>query len=359
MSYDSGTGTIAYLDLSEIGQHIQPDGESPSGIEKETKRLPDAPRYFSTLPCAGGLRLCTSAHLTESPSCIVPVYEVKKNHMTTTLSNYDNDLWKYCTKEQIKDMLLSFRLLQGAPVREEKELACLYAVSNHIKKHYHTAQIPKRNGSVRRLLVPDALLNTIQKNLLHHVLDGLSVSVYATAYKKKTTVLDNALSHVGQEQVMKLDIENFFENITFPLVYQSAFPAIYFPPAVRRILAELCCYEDYLPQGAPTSPTVSNLVMKSFDNYMGAWCEERGIHYTRYSDDMTFSGVFDEVELKNKVKNYLLTMGFVLNEKKTKLLGKHTRQTVTGIVVNEKADVGRAYKREVRSEEHTSELQSR
>lgn len=270
--------------------------------------------------------------------------------MTTTLSNYDNDLWKYCTKEQIKDMLLSFRLLQGAPVREEKELACLYAVSNHIKKHYHTAQIPKRNGSVRRLLVPDALLNTIQKNLLHHVLDGLSFSVYATAYKKKTTVLDNALSHVGQEQVMKLDIENFFENITFPLVYQSAFPAIYFPPAVRRILAELCCYEDYLPQGAPTSPTVSNLVMKSFDNYMGAWCEERGIHYTRYSDDMTFSGVFDEVELKNKVKNYLLTMGFVLNEKKTKLLGKHTRQTVTGIVVNEKADVGRAYKREVRAE---------
>ena len=63
-------------------------------------------------------------------------------------------------------MLLSFRLLQGAPVREEKELACLYAVSNHIKKHYHTAQIPKRNGGVRRLLVPDALLNTIQKNLM-------------------------------------------------------------------------------------------------------------------------------------------------------------------------------------------------
>ena len=82
-------------------------------------------------------------------------------------------------------MLLSFRLLEGAPVREEKKLACLYAVSNHVRQHYHTAQIVKQSGGVRRLLIPDALLGTIQRNLLHHVLDGFSVSAYATAYKKK------------------------------------------------------------------------------------------------------------------------------------------------------------------------------
>ena len=274
-------------------------------------------------------------------------------YMTTYLSrcaSREYDLWKYCTKEQIHEMLLSFRLLEGAPVREEKKLACLYAVSNHVRQHYHTAQIVKQSGGVRRLLIPDALLGTKHRNLLHHVLEGFSVSAYATAYKKKATVLDNARSHVGRERIMKLDIENFFSSITYPLIYQSVFPAIYFPPAVRRMLTEFCCYEEYLPQGAPTSPAISNLVMKSFDNYMGAWCEEREINYTRYSDDMTFSGLFDEKKLKRKVRNYLLAMGFELNEKKTRLLGRHTRQTVTGIVVNEKPDVGRAYRRKVRAE---------
>ena len=103
-------------------------------------------------------------------------------------------------------------------------------------------------------------------------------------------------------------------------------------------------------RAGPVSYTHLDVYKRHFDNYMGAWCEEREINYTRYSDDMTFSGLFDEKKLKRKVRNYLLAMGFELNEKKTRLLGRHTRQTVTGIVVNEKPDVGRAYRRKVRAE---------
>ncbi|MCB7305821.1 reverse transcriptase family protein [Bariatricus massiliensis] len=262
----------------------------------------------------------------------------------------DQNLWKYCTREQSNEMLLSLGLLEGTGVKPEAALACLYAVSNHTGRHYRTAQIQKRGGGVRRLLVPDALLNKIQRNLLHHVLDGLPVSTYATAYRKRMSVVDNAAPHVGQALILKLDIKEFFENITFLMVYQSAFPAVYFPPAVRKLLAELCCYEDYLPQGAPTSPAVSNLVMKPFDEYMGSWCGERGICYTRYCDDLTFSGSFDWREVKHKVAGYLRVLGFELNEKKTRILKPHVRQTVTGIVVNDRLQTARSYRRQVRSE---------
>lgn len=259
-------------------------------------------------------------------------------------------LWKYCTQEQVNEMLLSFRLLDGVPVKDEAVVRCLYALSNHAGQHYHNAQIRKKSGGVRRLLVPDTLLNRVQRNLLHHVLDGLTVSQYATAYKKKMSVIDNAAPHVGRDLILKLDIKDFFGNITFLMVYQSAFPEAYFPPAVRKLLAELCCYEDCLPQGAPTSPAVSNLVMKPFDEYLGDWCEERGIRYTRYCDDMTFSGAFDWREVTNKVKSYLRVMGFELNEKKTRVLRSHVRQTVTGLVVNDKPQASRKYRRQLRAE---------
>lgn len=261
-----------------------------------------------------------------------------------------HDLWKYCTQEQVNEMLLSFRLLEGTPVKAESAVKCLYAVSNHAELHYQPAPVKKRSGGVRKLLVPDMLLCTIQRNLLCHVLSGLTVSQYATAYKKHSSVVDNARPHVGKEMLLKLDIKDFFTNITFPMVYQAAFPGVYFPPAVRRLLTELCCYEDYLPQGAPTSPAVSNLVMKSFDEYMGSWCRERKIYYTRYCDDLTFSGAFDQREVKNKVRSYLRAMGFELNEKKTRILKKSGRQTVTGIVVNERPGVGREYRRRLRAE---------
>lgn len=261
-----------------------------------------------------------------------------------------DQLWKYCTAEQINETLHSFHLLDGIAVREEKELACLYAVSNHVESHYHKAVIKKKNGGARHLLVPDVLLRTIQKNIVRHVLCEFPVSDCATAYRATSSVVENACPHVGAEQILKLDIRHFFESISFPLVYQYAFPAEYFPPAIRTMLTAFCCYEDHLPQGAPTSPAVSNLVMKSFDEYMKRWCRERQIRYTRYCDDMTFSGDFDEKQLKKKVKSYLLAMGFELNGKKTKLLSKQQRQTVTGIVVNEKLQTDRDYRRQLRAE---------
>ena len=260
------------------------------------------------------------------------------------------DIWRYCTAEQMEEVLRSFHLLQGTKVRGDRYMACLYAVSNHIEKHYHIAVIPKKNGGRRKLSVPDILLRTIQRNIVKYVLPERSVSQYATAYRPNASVLMNACPHVGTEQVLKLDIRDFFHSITFQMVYQSAFPAVYYPPAIRMLLTSLCCFMDCLPQGAPSSPAISNLVMKPFDEYMGSWCKERRIQYTRYCDDMTFSGNFVVKKLKLKVKNYLYKMGFELNEQKTKVQRQYQRQIVTGIVVNEKPQVCREYRRQLRAE---------
>ena len=116
------------------------------------------------------------------------------------------------------------------------------------------------------------------------------------------------------------------------------------------MLLKLCTYEDYLPQGAPTSPYLSNLAMKNFDNYIGEYCLKQNINYTRYSDDLTFSGDFDVKKIKNKVDAFLDVLGFSLNEKKTRVLRSNQRQVITGIVVNEKINMSKEIRRKIRQE---------
>lgn len=265
------------------------------------------------------------------------------------MSEY-SDLWKYCTNEQCRDMLLSFQLLGNTDWPEEKIISCLYAVSNHTEQHYHKVKIPKSRGGMRDLEVPDALLKRIQTNILHHVLEGISVSPAALAYHRGASPFANASLHTGKRLVLKLDIHDFFGSITFPMVLSHAFPGQYFPMPVRTLLTNLCCCKEFLPQGAPTSPAISNLVMKPFDDYMSTWCGERHIIYSRYSDDMTFSGDFNPGEVIHKTEGFLYAMGMELNRKKTRLCSNGSRQTVTGFVVNEKTQLPRDYKRRLRQE---------
>ena len=148
-------------------------------------------------------------------------------------------LWKYCTKKQSREFLLSLGLLGETDWPEEKQLACLYAVSNHIWEHYHPAEIEKRDGTIRRLWVPDRLLMKIQRNIIHKILDQMPVSPYATAYHAGGGIVVNARFHTGSAQILKLDIKDFFEHILFWHIYSHAFPTIYFPPSAGTLLSHL------------------------------------------------------------------------------------------------------------------------
>lgn len=263
----------------------------------------------------------------------------------------DSPLWKYCTKEQCQDFILSLDLVpRSAGMSREKQLACLYMLSNRDINNYHKEILTKKDGGTRTLMVPCSLLKAVQRNILHHVLEQRPVSDCARAYRKGMDIRTNAGPHAGKKQVLKLDISHFFDNILFPQVLNAAFPETLFPPAAGVLLTSLCCCRERLPQGSPASPAISNLVMLPFDESMKRWCGEREIVYTRYCDDMTFSGDFDSVQVYHKVKSYLEAMGFSLNEKKTRLLKDGVRQSVTGIVVNEKPQVSRDYRKKLRQE---------
>lgn len=262
----------------------------------------------------------------------------------------NTDLWKYCTPKHCTDFILSLKLLDESGLTAAQEITCLYTVSNHIEKHYHSVIIPKQTGGTRRLFIPDPLLKKIQRNILRRLLVSMPVSPYAAAYRKGSGIKENASVHVGQKQILKLDIEGFYDSILFPLVMKSAFPYKLYPLSIRTLLTNLCCYREHLPQGAPTSPYISNLILKPFDTYMGKWCEEREITYSRYCDDMTFSGDFESKAVKNKVKSYLKEIGFSLNERKTGLFKQSQCQSVTGIVVNVKPQVSKKYRNKLRQE---------
>lgn len=259
-------------------------------------------------------------------------------------------LWKHCTTAHHHAFLLSLNLLPDAAWPEKKQLACLYAISNQPERHYRTATIQKRDGTPRALLIPDPLLMIIQRNILRNVLAGFRPAPAATAYREGASILQNAAPHAGQKQILKLDIEDFFGSIDFAMVYRHAFPRAYFPPQTAALLTALCTHNGYLPQGAPTSAAISNLVLRDFDLHMADWCKAHGIRYTRYCDDMTFSGDFSAKAVESKARGYLGKLGFSLNERKTRLLRGGTRQIVTGIVVNERPQASRAYRDSVRQE---------
>lgn len=236
----------------------------------------------------------------------------------------------------------------------EKDLGfsakALYGVSYHRYKHYHPAKVPKGNGEFRELCVPDELLKTIQRRIAERLLAYEEISPFATAYRPGGSTMVNATPHVGKPVLLKLDIRHFFDHIIYPMVKGKAFPAERYSEANRILLSLLCIYQDALPQGAPTSPVISNIIMREFDNTVGTWCLSRGITYTRYCDDMTFSGDFEPRDVIWFVKDELGKLELFLNDKKTVVLRDGQKKAVTGIVVNEKPNVSAAYRRKLRQE---------
>ena len=226
----------------------------------------------------------------------------------------------------------------------------LYAVSNNLSKHYRKAKLPKKNGGFRNLSVPDEVLKSIQKRIAEVLLIHMPVSRYAKGYRFGSSTLRNAKHHVGKQVVLKLDILHFFDSIRYSTVKDKVFPEEIYAEPLRILLTMLCYHKDALPQGAPSSPAITNIILYEFDEQLGQWCRERNIAYTRYCDDMTFSGVFDPAEVVRFVRLELRKMGFLLNEQKTRIQRPGQQQSVTGIVVNEKLSIPADYRRKLRQE---------
>ena len=226
----------------------------------------------------------------------------------------------------------------------------LYGLSNNLDKHYRNRFIPKHDGSKRKLSIPDLILKRVQRSIADNILADYPISRYAMAYTQGSSVQKNASLHVGKQKILKLDIDGFFDHITYSKVKDCVFCKENYSEPIRILLTMLCYYNESLPQGAPNSPSITNIIMYDFDEKIGKYCEENNISYTRYCDDMTFSGDFDEKAVIFVVKDELRKLGLFLKRRKTAVIPNTKRQTVTGIVVNEKIGLTKKYKNKIRQE---------
>ena len=257
-------------------------------------------------------------------------------------------MWKYIGTKECNDFLLSLNLINCKD--KDKYIKTIYSISNNIEKNYKVYKIKKRNGKYRTIYEPNSMLKQIQKKILINILNNKSIAKYAKAYYKGISLKDNAIPHINKKIILKLDIKNFFESISFLDVYNACFSIEYFPKSVGFILTYLCTYDNHLTQGSPTSAYISNLIMKEFDEEIGNWCNINDISYTRYSDDMTFSGNFNPSELIIKIRKMLYKLGLELNNDKIHIVNKSQSQNVTGIIVNEKLQVNAKYRNKIRQE---------
>jgi len=225
----------------------------------------------------------------------------------------------------------------------------VYAVSNSPRNFYHCYQIPKKNGKKRNISEPLPNLKEIQRWILENVLYKFEVSPYAKAYIKGKSIKDNVRFHRRQKKVLSLDIKDFYNHLTDWMVYQLFIEAGY-SESVAMMLTNLCCLEGSLPQGAPTSAALSNILMKNFDYKIGEFCKISMIRFTRYADDMTFSGDFNEAKVISFVKKNLKKLQLSINEEKTRVRKQGQQQEVTGVVVNYKPQLAKSVRKDIRKD---------
>jgi len=217
---------------------------------------------------------------------------------------------------------------------------------------YFRFNISKQNGRIRRICSPKNKMRQMQQWIKINILYALPLLNCACAYRQGFSIADCAEKHRKKPMVLRLDIVNFFETVTEEQVAMVFYKTCGYAGPVVYLLTKICTFEGKLPQGALTSPMLSNLVFSWYDECIFKFCNARGITYTRYSDDLYFSGDFVPEKIIRFVKNLIAKGDFALNEEKTRVTPYYRRQSVLGLTVNESVSVSREYRRRLRQEMH-------
>lgn len=231
------------------------------------------------------------------------------------------------------------------------EAGRLNEILGEISAHYHQFWIRKRKGGYRIISAPDRELQSIQTTIYSRILSPVTmIHPAAVGFRCGHSVADNAAPHLGNRYVLKMDIHDFFPTIRISRV-KKTFCRIGYPDNVSRVLTALCCLNRHLPQGAPTSPSLSNIVSYDMDVKLSALAAEFGLAYTRYADDLTFSGnVFPKELVLPRIKQIIKEESFEPNHKKTRFMNEYGKKIITGVSVSSgvKLTIPKARKREIR-----------
>lgn len=217
---------------------------------------------------------------------------------------------------------------------------------------YHTFSLSQRTGKERTITAPSRPLKQRQKWILSQILSKLPVSPCAHGFESGRSIRTNALLHAGHDYVLCLDIQDFFPSIPRWSVV-AVFQAAGYSPGASQLLADVCCFDGVLPQGAPTSPRLSNIIFRDLDGQLAAIAAEEGAIYSRYADDLTFSSDHGLARIPERVRGPLLEHGFSLNQEKVHFYGPGVPKRITGLVVqNGTVRVPKRFKRTLRQEIH-------
>jgi RNA-directed DNA polymerase len=240
--------------------------------------------------------------------------------------------------------------------------------------HYTRRVVPKRSGGERVILAPKRELKALQRRVLDDLVAQVPVAPTVHGFVRGRSIVTNAGQHAGKQVVLKLDLKDFFPSVTFPRV-RGQFIAMGYSFAVASTLALLCTEYDreafehdgkryfvsvgprHLVQGAPTSPALANLVAWKLDKRLGGLAAKRGFTYTRYADDLTFSGddVVGVQGVRVLAQRIIREEHFTPNTAKTRIARRSARQIVTGIVVNDALATPRTLRRRLRAIVHNAQ----
>jgi RNA-directed DNA polymerase len=237
------------------------------------------------------------------------------------------------------------------------------------QQRYKPFEIPKRTGGMRQIYSPNGLIRDLQTKLAPVLHDAYLAHPAAHGFIKERSILSNAKIHVGQRYVLNVDLEDFFPSVNFGRV-RGLFMAAPFKlgPAAASVFAQLCTFRNGLPQGAPTSPPLSNFASAQLDRGLARLAKESGARYSRYADDITFStnqanfpaalaaiAQGEGVRVSEALERAIIASGFAVNHRKVRLQRRDQRQSVTGLSVNTKPNVQRKRIRRIRAMLHAWE----
>lgn len=286
------------------------------------------------------------------------------------LAKHFHALWlkeekEKCDWEQLKGYGLplcgshkTIARLMGISVKKLRFLAF-----SRKKSPYIRFQIPKKTGGKRDISAPIAQLKQVQELILHKILEKLELHNAAHGFRHERSIITNAQPHVGAEVIVNIDLQDFFPSISYKRV-KGLFKSFGYSEAASIVFSLICTEPEVkefaidgktnlllswtkrrLPQGAPTSPAISNLLCRRLDRRLTQMAEQLGFVYTRYADDLTFSASGQSLsniyKILKRTESIVKHEGFVINVNKTRVLRKSQQHEVTGIVVNDKLNISR------------------
>jgi hypothetical protein len=224
----------------------------------------------------------------------------------------------------------------------------LFKIINRPTDFYHTYNIPKRSGGLREISAPRPIILNCQRWIYENILINQELHSSCKGFRKEISITHNASQHLGKKFLLKLDLKDFFPSITFNRVF-SVFRKLGYTHKMSYFLASICTLEGHLPQGAATSPILSNIIAKRLDNRLNRLAQKFELTYTRYADDLSFSGNKLPIKIISYIKQIIEDEGFTVNEKRLNCCLKTKRKIITGISISSgRATIPRKNKREVR-----------